>query len=59
MTRRELHVTSEALAIVAVAPFLWWAANRTTDRRAEAGLRALAVGTVALDGYLLWSYLRK
>lgn len=54
--RKHLHVGAEALALVAGVPFLWWASTRTSGA-ARNGLRALAVATAVVDGYLLmrWS----
>lgn len=57
-TQANAHLVGEAGAVLIAAPFLWWASNQTTDKRAAYGLRALAVATAALDGWLLWRNMR-
>ena len=57
--QRILHIASEAGAVGVAAPFLWWASNQTQDARARAGLRALALATLAIDGWLLWQWLER
>jgi hypothetical protein len=50
----------EALAVLAVAPFLLWTASRSRalNPAEKAGLAVVGVGTLAVDGYLLYRYLK-
>lgn len=56
--QRTIHMTTEALAVFAIAPFLVWAATRDRKlNKTEKGvLMATAVGTVLVDGWLLYRY---
>ena len=57
-SRKQIHVASEALAVVAVAPYLFWVSNQTgVAPNTRRMLRVIAAGTVLLDGYLLLQYL--
>lgn len=56
--QRNLHVVSETIAVVAVAPFMFWLAAREelpTWSRWVSGL--IGLGTVLVDGGLLVRYL--
>lgn len=59
--QRKIHVSTEAIAVFAIAPFLVWAASR--DRKlnnVEKGLLvATAAGTVIVDGWLLHRFWRQ
>lgn len=59
--QRSAHVASEAVAILTAVPFLFWAATRSREltKAEKAGLIALGVGTLVIDGYLLHNYLRQ
>ncbi len=56
--QQRAHIIGEAAGLLIAAPYLWWASNQTENTRAKYGLRALAVSTAALDGWLLWRNLR-
>lgn len=56
-SQRALHVRSETIAVVAIAPFMAWLATRRelpTWARVVSGL--VAAGTLAVDGKLLSAY---
>lgn len=53
--QRKLHMTAEAFAVFAVAPFTLWVASQQTGI-AKLGLYAIGLGTLAVDGYLLAKY---
>jgi len=59
-TQRRVHVAAEVLAVLAVAPFMLYAATRERELRpAEKGLLATAaVGTLVLDSWLLYRFMR-
>lgn len=56
--RRKIHIGAEILAVAVIAPILWHIA--TEDKKLSADesdfLKALAIGTVAVDGWLLWQW---
>jgi hypothetical protein len=57
--QRELHVTSEAIAVVFVVPFMFYLAlQKELPAWARAVSFGLGVGTLAVDGTLLLKYLR-
>lgn len=57
--QRQLHIATEAVAILGIAPFLLWLATR--DRALtppeRAGLWVLFGGTLIVDGTLLYRWL--
>ncbi len=56
--QRRVHVWSETVAVVAVAPLLaYLATRRELPDWARLGLGAAAVGTLLVDGWLLSRYL--
>ena len=57
--RRALHIASEAAAIAVVAPLTWYASGLVPAGPVRWSLRAVAVATVLIDGYLLTSYLTR
>lgn len=59
-TQRGVHVTTEAFAVLAVAPFLLYAATRKRELTpVEKGLLATAaIGTLLVDGWLLYRFSR-
>lgn len=55
--QRSVHMASEAVAVFAVAPFMFWLAFRKDLpgwARAASGL--IGAGTLLIDGYLLLQY---
>lgn len=56
--RRDIHVMSEAIGLAAVAPLMWYAATQVPAGGVRTALKGAAVGTAAVDAFLLWSYLR-
>ena len=57
--QRELHVASEAVAVFAVTPFMFWlAAQKSLPDWARGASLVIGAGTLAVDGYLLWQYAR-
>lgn len=57
--QRDLHVATEAIALVAVAPFmLWLSRRRELEPWARRTALGIAVGTLVVDGYLLSRYVR-
>lgn len=58
--QRNLHVASEAAALAVAVPFLGYVATRKElPGWVRAGSGALAVATLAIDGYLLVQWARK
>lgn len=57
--QRTVHVVSEAIAVFVGVPFLLWAATTSSSPAARAGLRTMAVATIAIDGGLLLTWLMK
>jgi hypothetical protein len=56
--QRRLHMRSELLAVLVVAPFSFWlASRRELPRGARVAAGVLGVATLAVDGYLLSRYL--
>ena len=55
--QRRVHVWSELFAVVVSVPVLLAAANATREPH-KTRLRALAAGTLLVDGYLLWRWMR-
>jgi hypothetical protein len=55
--QRRLHVTSEALALVIVTPFMFYvSAQRELPPWARATSFGIGVSTALIDGWLLWRY---
>ena len=52
-SQRQLHIATEAIGTFMVPPFLVWASYQTDNPIARWGLRAIAAGSVGVDGYLL------
>lgn len=58
--QRSLHVTSEAIAVAFVVPFMFYIAwQKSLPAWARAVSFGIGVGTIAVDGSLLVKYLRK
>lgn len=58
--QRQVHVVSELVALVFVAPLLGYVATRRElPDWARYGVGAAALGTLLVDGWLLRRYLRK
>lgn len=58
-TQRTLHMTTEAVALFAVAPFMIWiSGQKSLEPWARKYAMALGLGTLLVDGYLLSRYLR-
>jgi len=55
--QRQIHVASEAVAVVAIAPLLLYVAATTKDPVARSVTLAVGLGTLAVDSYLLWRWL--
>jgi hypothetical protein len=59
-SQRQLHATSEALAVVVAAPFLFWlSANPRLPPWARVTAAVMGAGTLLVDGYLLTRMVRK
>lgn len=60
-SQRDLHVRAEGAALLLGAPFLLYVASRKRALTSgeKAGLTAMALGTVVIDGYLLSKYRHK
>lgn len=59
-TQRNIHVTSESIAVLVAAPFSFWLAmQKTLPDWARTLSAAIGVGTLLVDGGLLISYLKK
>lgn len=57
-SQRQLHVASESIALLVIAPFLLGVAQTPTLTPAQRqGLRATAIATILVDGYLLTRWL--
>ena len=57
--QRMLHVSAEAIAVLIAAPFSFWLAARPElPGWARALSAVIGAGTLAVDGYLVVSYLR-
>ena len=57
--QRNLHIFSEAFALLVIAPTLWQMSKRETlSQNDRSFLRTVAVGTVVVDGYLLAEWFR-
>lgn len=57
--QRQVHVASETVAVLVIAPFLaYLAQRRALPTWARVGAAAVAVGTLVVDGWLLSRYLR-
>lgn len=54
--QRDVHVVSEALALAVVAPFMVYVAVTARDPSVRAAAAAVAVGTVLVDGWLLYRF---
>lgn len=56
--QRDLHILTEALAVVVIAPFLGYVATRprelTTFERV--GIWGIVAGTLLVDGFLLYRW---
>lgn len=58
--QRDLHVTMESVALVAVVPFMFWlSAHPRLEPWARRSALAIGVGTLLVDGYLLSWYIRR
>ena len=51
--RLRTHLATEALSVAVTVPFLFWASGRVQSEGLRFLLRALAVGELVIDGYLL------
>lgn len=52
--RRDAHIASEVLTVAFTVPFLWHVAKQPgLDEKVRLGLRAISVGSLLIDGYLL------
>ncbi len=52
-----LHMVTEFIAIVIFAPLCWrLAKTRVIDPSDASLLQIIAIGSVAVDGYLLWKF---
>jgi len=60
-TQRRVHVGAETVALVAVTPFLLWVAtrDRPLTRTEKVLLGTVVIGTVAVDGWLLYRFTRR
>lgn len=59
-TQRNIHVTSETVAVLVAAPFSFWLAmQKTLPDWARTLSAVIGVGTLLVDGGLLLSYLKK
>ena len=60
-TQRGVHVVAEAIALLAVAPFILYAATRDRELKpVEKGLLATAaIGTFVVDSWLLYRFTRE
>lgn len=57
--QRKMHVTTEAIALITVAPFMFYlTAQRTLPPWARAAAFGLGVSTLLIDGSLLFRNLR-
>jgi len=55
--RRSVHIVTEMLAVTVAAPVLWNIASSPHLTSAHRDfLRVLAVGTLVVDGWLLWRW---
>jgi len=56
-----LHIVTEALAVAVTVPAAWALAKHqgplTPEQRKR--LRLYALGTLAIDGYLLWKWFKR
>lgn len=58
--QRDLHVATEAIALVVVAPFmLWLSRRRELEPWARRTALTIGVGTLLIDGYLLSRYVAR
>lgn len=57
-TQRDVHIISEAAALLVAAPFLFYVGATSKRRGVRQFATALGVATVAIDGWLLYQYLR-
>ncbi len=56
--QRSVHIAAEALAIALIVPLLLLAAKDARPPHKKR-LRAIALGTLVVDGLLLWSWLTR
>lgn len=56
--RRNVHVLFETIAVVGVAPWIYYLSRqkRPLTLAERRSLAALAAATLAVDGWLLWQY---
>lgn len=54
--QKNIHVASEAVAVFLLAPYMLWASARVKDPGMRNVFRTVAVGTLLIDGYLLFQY---
>lgn len=58
--QRSVHVVTEAIAVFAVVPFMFWlATKRELPTWARGTSLAIAAGTLLVDGWLLTRFLRE
>jgi len=58
--QRSLHVVTEAVAVFAIAPFMFWlATKKQLPPWARGTSLAIAAGTLLVDGWLLTRFLRE
>ena len=58
--QRQVHMVSETVAVLAVAPFMFWLALRKDlPKWARVASGLIGAGTVLIDGYLLFQYAKQ
>ena len=57
MKTKNLHIAGESIALFFV-PALFEIADKQEDISSKNFLRVLAIGTIFIDGYLLYNYLK-
>jgi hypothetical protein len=55
LKQKNVHLITEAAGVFAVAPLLWYIGGKLTGTDMML-LRAVAVGTAAVDGFLLLKF---
>lgn len=55
-TEQDVHIAGELLGLCVVAPALWFMAEDAATEDQRTALRAFAVGTAAIDGWLLYKH---
>lgn len=56
--RKFIHMVSETIAIVIIAPYMLFLAGKQSDITARVFLTLTAIGTFIVDGYLLWRWIK-